>query len=152
MDIQAIIEALGSKSAIEAFTKANLAKAEFYEEAKKQLGALAPVIVSLVEAGVKNAEVDARRREKNLKWNEYEFRYGKKYTTSAIFRRSNDIKIGPRDEITFLGRKADNPENLEFKVKPYVPEGADPAPAAEDIIVSVKEELVLTWLINGMIH
>ena len=150
MDIQAILEAPGSKSALEAFTKANQAKAEFYEEAKKQLGALAPVLTGLIESGKKAAEIEAQRREKNLKWNEYEFRYGKKYTVSAIFRRSDNIKVGPKDELTFVGRNAEDPDYLEFKVKEYVPEGADTSAEASSIMV--KEDLVLRWLINGMIH
>ena len=149
MDIKELFANEAASTAITSFVKANGLKADFYGTLTKHFEEILPVIKKDAELKLKDSKDSLERWLKQHAFDNYEFRYGKKFKAAAIFIPSGEIKIGPRDTITFKGRKADKPQTLVFEVEPEVAEGADqPSPYT----VEIDEPLVLDWLKYGMVH
>lgn len=150
MEIEKLAESLNIAQVAESFKASCDAKTQFFNSLRGTLADLAPAILEKSKLDLEDFKRNLTMWEAEHKFENYEFRYNKKYSTAAIFVPVKDIAVGTHDTLTFKGRKADNPDTLVFLVStPDVGDGKD-QPA--DRTVEIVEDLFIQWLKYGMVH
>lgn len=150
MDINTITEALGAKEAVASFKTACDAKAKFFDQLRGVIADFAPGLLEKAKLEQADYKLALDKYNREHKYDNYQFRFNKKYTTAAIFVPVKDMNIGAHDTLTFRGRKADHPETLVFLVSTPNAENVDGTPA--DRTVEIEEHLFISWLKNDMVH
>jgi len=149
MDINSLNEAINLKGTAEAFKNCCEAKTKFFDQLRGIVADLAPALLEKNKLDLEDYKKTLDNYAAAHKFDNYEFRYNKKYTTSAIFVPVKEMAICAHDTLTFKGRKADHPEILVFVVSTQPAEGAE---AIADRTVEINEDLFIDWLRRGMVH
>lgn len=149
MDIKEIQEALKLNDVADAFKASCDAKAKFFEQLRGVVADLAPSVVKKAALAVDDFELGLQKYTETHKYDNYQFRYNKKYTTTVLFVPDGKMNIGVHDNLVFKGRKSDKPEYLVFEVSREVAEGEA---APEPFRVELLDTLFIEWLKFGLVH
>ena len=149
MDINAINEVLKLKDVAESFKASCDEKTKFFAELRGVLHDFAPGLLEKAKLEQNDYKTALEKYQLEHKYDNYQFRYNKKYTTAAIFLPSDDVKVKAHDTLTFRGRKSDKPHILVFEVTREPEEGQE---AEQPFKVEIDEVLFKDWLKYDMVH
>ena len=150
MELKELLERDDVKTAIATFTKANANKADMCGTIATALSEIFPILKEEMQFRFNDMRDATTRWLDQHKYDMYEFRYNKKYTTAAIFVPVNEMKVQPHDTLTFKGRKSDHPEILVFEVSREPSKENEAIP--EPFKVEVQDSLFKDWLRYNMVH
>jgi hypothetical protein len=126
-----------------------IAKKEFFEALTEFVKKFGGLYIEHAALNFKDEKETIARAKEFNKYDNYEYRYNKKFTVTVLFRPSDKTPVKPHYQLQFKGRKSDNPEILVFECTAPAPEeGAETIPPCT---IEVAEHLVRDWLRYGMI-
>jgi len=149
MDITQLTAFPEVQEAIASFKASCDAKTKFFDQLRGIISDVAPSFVENTKLRIEDFKLAVEKYNREHKFDSYQFRYNKKYTTSAVFSADDEYKVSAHDTLTFKGRNAKNPGMLVFQVAQQPEEGAD---APQPWTVFIPEDIFKDWLKYEMVH
>jgi len=149
MDITQLIALPEVKEVIASFKASCDAKTKFFDQLRGIVADVAPAFVENTKLRAEDFKLAVEKYNREHKFDSYQFRYNKKYTTSAVFSADDEYKVSAHDTLTFKGRNAKNPGMLVFQVS-KTPQENEETPNPWTVVIP--EDIFRMWLKFEMVH